>query len=132
VKRILKIFSFVILPLATLISFIIIGKINEQVIGAQEGSHRTMSGAISSIAWSYRGIFAMLLLIIFSFVLYSKLSRSVKIATLILMLIFNLPLMYFMELGIYFPLGLIVIPVVNLIALAPAVVEQAHSKNKLS
>jgi hypothetical protein len=121
VKRILKVISFVILPIVTLISFIIIGGISEQAIRAKEGSHRTMSGAISSIAWMYRGIYAMALIIVFSYVMYLNLSKKVKASVFMLMLIFNLPLMYFMELAIYLPLGLIIIPVVNLIALTPAI-----------
>ena len=129
-KIILKFISFVILPIITLISFTIIGKINEQIIRAKEGSHSTMSGAITSIAWTYRGIYAMALIITFSFVLYSKLlSKTVKISIFMLMLIFNLPLMYFMELAIYLPLGLIIIHVINLIALAPAFVAQVHNKS---
>jgi hypothetical protein len=110
----------VILPIVTLISFIIIGGISEQAIRAKEGTHRSMSGAISSMAWTFRGIYAMALIIVFSNVMYSNLSKKVKASVFTLMLLFNLPLMYFMELAIYFPLGLIIIPVVNLIALAPA------------
>lgn len=120
-KRILKVISFVILPIVTLISFTIIGGISEQAIRAKEGSHRTMSGAISSIAWTYRGIYAMALIIVFSYVMYLNLSKKVKASVFMLMLIFNLPLLYFMELAIYLPLGLIIIPVVNLIALTPAI-----------
>lgn len=120
-KRILKVISFVILPIVTLISFTIIGRISEKAIHAKEGSHSTMSGVISSIAWTYRGIYAMVLIIVFSYVMYSNLSKKVKASVFMLMIIFNLPLMYFMELAIYLPLGLIIIPVVNLIALTPAI-----------
>jgi hypothetical protein len=127
VKRILKVISFGILPIITLISFTIIGKINEREILAKEGSHHTMTGIISSTAWAYRGIYAMVLIIVFSFVLYSKLSKTVKVFVFMLMLILNLPVMYFMELAIYLPLGLIIIPVVNLIALIPAFAKQIHN-----
>lgn len=57
-----------------------------------------MSGAISSIAWTYRGIYAMALIIVFSYVMYSNLNKIVKASIFMLMLILNLPLMYFMEL----------------------------------
>ncbi|GLC31726.1 hypothetical protein bsdE14_31360 [Clostridium omnivorum] len=57
-----------------------------------------MSGAISSIAWTYRGIYAMALIIVFSYVMYSNLNKKVKASIFMLMLILNLPLMYFMEL----------------------------------
>jgi hypothetical protein len=121
VKRLLKVISFVILPIVTLISFIIIGGISEQAIRAKEGTHRSMSGAISYTAWTFRGIYAMALIIVFSYVMYSNLSKKVKASVFTLILLLNMPLMYFMELAIYLPLGLIIIPVVNLIALTPAI-----------
>lgn len=129
-KRILKVIGFGILPIITLISFIIIGKDNERKILVKEGSHHTMAGIISSTAWTYRCIYAMVLIIAFSFVICSKLSRAVKIFILMLMLMLNLPLMYFMELAIYLPLGLIIIPVVNLIALSPVFVSQIQDKSR--
>lgn len=122
-KKALKIFSFIILPILTMISFVIIGKVNEHFIYVKEGDHHTMSGGISSIAWTYRGIYAMILIIAFSFVLYSNTFKIGKILVFLLILMINLPLMYFMDLAIFFPLGLLIVPIANIIAFIPALLK---------
>lgn len=130
-KRILQFINFIVLPIITLAIFTAIGDKKAQIIAIEEGKHRTMSASITSMAWTYRGIYAMALIIIFSLVLYSKLSKKIKVSVfmLMLMLILNLPLIYFMELAIFLPAGLILIPIVNLIALAPTFVGKANKKS---
>jgi hypothetical protein len=82
-----------------------------------------MSGAISFIAWNIRGVYAALLIQgIYRQVLQSNISTNRKIATILMIVAFNLPLMYFIELGIFFPIAaLIIIPVANLIAFLPVI-----------
>ena len=122
-KKLLKVFSFCILPIIIMISCIIIGKINERLIAINEGDHRTMAAGVTSIAWTYRGIYAMVLIIAFSFVLYSKTTKTGKILVLLLVLTINLPLMYYMELAIFFPMGLLIIPIANIFAFIPTLLK---------
>lgn len=110
----LRIFSIYILPIVILVLFVIIGAINEQLIFAREGSHRTMSGGVAFQAWSLRGVYGAILIYTFSkFILYSEISKSRKIIVFSLILILNIPFMYFMEIVIFFPMGLLIIPVIN-------------------
>lgn len=118
-KIVSRILGFGILPLCTIILFVSIGKLNEQIIYAKEGDHHTMTGGISAIAWTNRGIYAAILIIVVSFILFSKLSKKVKIFEVVLILMMNLPFIYFAEYLFFFPLLLLAIPVSNLIVFAP-------------
>lgn len=102
----LKVFSFSVLPLVTLKLFLSIGNMKAQNIIIREGSHRTMSTGITEIVWKYRGICAMLLIIVYLFVLYSKSSKNAKILTFILMIITSVPLMFLIALMPWLPLKL--------------------------
>lgn len=122
-KKIVKIFISRILPILTLITFIIIGGIKNQLIAVQEGHHRTMIGAIEVIAWSLRGIYVAILIKVFSSVLYSGLNKLVKISVFLLMVVLNFPLIYFMDLAYFFPLAfLIAIPLVKFIVYIPILI----------
>ncbi|MFW2487771.1 hypothetical protein ACN077_04245 [Clostridium chromiireducens] len=128
-KKLVKIFSSRILPIITLITFIIIGGIKNQLIAAEEGLHRTMSGVIEAIAWSLRGIYVAILIKVFSSVLYSELNKLVKIAVFLLMVVLNFPLIYFMDLAPFFPLALLIaIPLVNFIVYIPILVSRKVKK----
>ncbi|GLC32827.1 hypothetical protein [Clostridium omnivorum] len=124
-KIISKVFSLCVLPLITLYLFISIGNIKSQNIIAREGSHRTMTAGIIKRAWTYRGVYAMLLLIVYLLVLYSKSSKNAKLLTFILMIITSVPLMFLMNimpwlpLSISIPLGILIIAGVFLLDLLP-------------
>lgn len=89
-KKLVKIFISIILPIITLITFIIIGVKRNQLIAAEEGLHRTMRGGIEIIAWSLRGIYVAILIKVFTSVLYSEHSKLVKVAVFLLMAVLNL------------------------------------------
>lgn len=128
-KKIVKIFISRILPIITLITFIIIGGIKNQLIAVQEGHHRTMSGAIEVIAWSLRGIYVAILINVFSSVLYSGVNKLVKISVFLLMVVLNFPIIYFMDLAYFFPLAfLIAIPLVKFIVNIPILVSRKIKK----
>jgi hypothetical protein len=128
-KKLVKIFISRILPIITLITFIIIGGIKNQLIAVKEGHHRTMSGAIEVIGWSLRGIYVAILIKVFSSVLYSELNKLVKITVFLLMVVLNFPLIYFMDLAYFFPLAsLIAITLVNFIAYIPILVSRKIKK----
>lgn len=128
-KKLVKIFISRILPIITLITFIIIGGIKNQLITVQEGHHHTMRGAVEVIGWSLRGIYVAILISVFSSVLYSGLNKLVKISVFLLMVVLNFPLIYFMDLAYFFPLvSLIAISLVNLIVYIPILVSHKIKK----
>jgi hypothetical protein len=128
-RKVLRFFCFGVLPVMALISFRAIGKISERMIYAKQGKRPNMAGAISSMAWSYRGILMALLIIAVSFVLFSKASRTGKMLTLLLVAEFNLLIMYYMEYAVFFPLVLLVVLVVNIIAFIPALAIKTRKNN---
>lgn len=122
-KKLLKAFTFIILPIASLIIFICIGKTNEKQIVSQQ-LKPTMSGSIVAAAWNLRGVCAAILIFLYSFVLYSKISKARKLFVLVLLLMINIPLMSLMEIAVYMPLSLLIIPILNIFAFLPALVRK--------
>lgn len=130
-RKRLEFFCFVILPIMILILFILIGVINMDSIHAEEGAHLTMSGSIELFTWIYRGVYSMLLIIAFSFVFYSKTSNIGKVFVFLLVLVFNIPIICFMEYLVIFPNLLLIIPIVNIFAFIPLVLKKNFDKNNL-
>lgn len=54
----------------------------------------------------YRGVYAVLLLIVYLLVLYSRSSKNAKLLTFILMIITSVPLMLLMDIMPWIPLRL--------------------------
>ncbi len=120
-KKLLKTFTFIILPITSLIIFICIGKINEKQIVLQQ-LKPTMSGSIASAAWNLRGICVAILIFLYSFVLYSRISKARKLFVLLLLLMINIPLMNLMEIAVYMPLSLLIVLILNIFAFIPALI----------
>lgn len=124
-KKLFKVFTFIILPIASLMTFICIGKTNEKQIVSQQ-LKPTMSGPIVASAWNLRGVCVSILIFLYSFVLYSKISKARKLFVLVLLLMINIPLMSLMEIAVYMPLSLLIIPILNIFAFIPSLLRKGE------
>ncbi|WP_160669637.1 hypothetical protein [Clostridium sp. C8-1-8] len=123
-KRDLKPLKFCFLPLITVAVFVLIGLFKQRSISAVEGQHPTMTGAIALLVWSIRGVYVAVLMAIYFSMLDVKLGKATNLMILFLLVALNIPLMRYMELLVYLPLAVVILPIVNLFAFLPAVVKR--------
>lgn len=120
-KSFLKIICFVLLPILSFISFAIIGEIQfrNEYVNITQPTHHAMSSGLFLSLWFGRGIYSMLLMILFSWILYSKLSKKNKIITLLLLIVFNVPLMFLMFILIPNLIWIVIFLVLNMLLFVP-------------
>lgn len=120
-KRLFKTISFVILPMITLIFFLIIGKNKtyHEYMEITGPMHHAMSTYMYMNIWIGRGIYSMLLVIAILFVLFSMVTNIRKVLTLLILILLNVPIIYAMYILIPNPQFILISPIVNLIAFAP-------------
>lgn len=123
-ERYLKPLKFCILPLITIVVFALIGVFKQRSIAAVEGQHPTMTGAITLLGWSMRGVYVAVLMAIYFSMLDLKLGKATNLMVLFLLIALNLPLMRYMELLVYLPLAVVILPIVNFVAFLPAIVKK--------
>jgi hypothetical protein len=69
--------------------------------------------------WIGRGIYSMLVVMVILFVLFSTRTKTKKIVTFSLLILLNIPAICFIYFVIPFPLFLLAIPIINLLAFTP-------------
>lgn len=129
-RRLLKTILFWILPIITLVTFIMIGKsqtYQEYMITAN--MHHGMSSDMYMGIWVSRGVYSMLLVIAVSFVIFSMISKIRKIFLILMLALLNIPLIYFMNILIPNPQFILIIPIVNVILIIPFYI---NLKSKIS
>lgn len=120
-RKLSKIFLLSILPIITLVLFIIIGRIQtyHEYFDITTATHHVFSSDTYMNIWIGRGIYSMLLVLAISFVLFSKRTNIKKIITFFLLILLNAPVISFIYLLITFPLFILIIPILNLLAFTP-------------
>lgn len=120
-RRLIKTISFFVLPMITLIFFLIIGKSKtyHEYMGIPGPMHHAMSTYMYVDIWIGRGIYSMLLVIAILLVLFSKATNIRKAFTFLMLTLLNIPIIYAMYILIPNPQFILIIPIVNLLAFAP-------------
>jgi uncharacterized membrane protein len=123
-----KIISYIVVPLITLALFITIGIIvtHNLYTGINHPMHFAMSSDLYLYIWIGRGIYAMLLIWSLLFVLYSKKTKFRKFLIILLLMLFNIPIICYIYMIIPLPEFAIIIPVVNIIAFIPFYFKRKH------
>lgn len=101
-----------LIPIISLLTCIIIGVTKRNNIYMEQKNYPTMFGDITQSIWATRGILLMVLLFVILKILFSNLESSKKYIFILLLLLFNIPPLFFMHitfslLGIHIILSLI-------------------------
>lgn len=126
-KKFSKLICLSILPLITFLFFTCIGEYrlksiffsNEMHSGIQYEIHHGISSDMYLFLWILRGIYSALLVAAILFAFNYDINKLRKSIVILLLLSFNVPVIYFVNSFIYFPAIVLAIIVVNIIAFIP-------------